>query len=184
MVKLLLYLHGLIGLIHAVVVRIVTIVTIQLSSVTQFSELCVQSIQLPHHMNSIVNWSCAQYFSSSDLRFLAIRSCLWSSDVTALVAVSRAYSIQIDGPGPLSSSGQCPRLPRTIHSAVGCSKSIDISSSTQPTSSSLDIGARAFPVSGPALSHSLSTNSIDTLSVFHRRLKNYLFCHLYPGAVQ
>jgi hypothetical protein len=48
------------------------------------------------------------------------------------------------------------------------------------------VGARAFTVSGPALWNSLPSDltSIDSLPVFRRHLKNYLFRHSYPGAEQ
>jgi len=48
------------------------------------------------------------------------------------------------------------------------------------------VGARAFPVTGPALWNSLPADitSIDSLPVFRHRLKNYFFSHSYPGTVQ
>jgi len=48
------------------------------------------------------------------------------------------------------------------------------------------VGARAFPVAGPALWNSMPADitSIDSLPVFRHRLKNYLFSHSYPGVVQ
>jgi len=50
----------------------------------------------------------------------------------------------------------------------------------------LTVGARAFPVSGYALWNSLPANftSVNSLSVFRRRLINYLFLHSYPGTFQ
>jgi len=48
------------------------------------------------------------------------------------------------------------------------------------------IGARAFLGAGPALWNSLPADItlIDSLPVFRHRLKNYLFSHSYPDAVQ
>ena len=48
------------------------------------------------------------------------------------------------------------------------------------------VRARAFSVSGPAIWNSLPADitSIDSLPVFRRRLKSYLFTQSYPGVLQ
>ena len=48
------------------------------------------------------------------------------------------------------------------------------------------IGSRAFPVAGATVWNSLPAElaSIDSLLLFRRRLKLFLFCHSYPGLVQ
>jgi len=127
----------------------------------------------------------AQCFGSSDLRTLAIRPCLRGSDVTALVAHPRTYSVQIGGPGPQRSSRQRSRIveylePFTRLSDVPSLSSLRSSSSNHllvPPVRRSTVGARAFPVAGPAPWNSLPAGitSIDSLPVFRHRRKNYLF---------
>jgi len=90
----------------------------------------------------------------------AIRSCLWSSDVTALVAHPRTYSVQIGGPGSPSSARQRSRPPRTVHLAVQHAESIItpffiIQPSSRPASSSLDCWCKGVSGAEPALWNSL-----------------------------
>jgi len=120
-----------------------------------------------------------------------IHQALLCSDVTALVAHPRMYSVQIGGPGPPSSSRQRSRIPQIVHSTVWHAQSIItpffiIQPCSRPPVRRSTVCAWVFPVSEPALWNSLPADitSIDSLPVFRHRLKNYLFSHSYPGAVQ
>jgi len=129
----------------------------------------------------------AQCFASARLIYW-----LWRIDLVSEPFISWywACSIQTVGPCPLSSARNFTDYLRsfTRPSDIPSWFLLLSASSNQiliPPVCGSTVGARAFPVSVPAPWSSLLADimSINSLPVFHRRLKNYLFCHSYTGTV-